>query len=98
MNILFLLAALAHSSGADSYRVLSDIPFGSAKSHIRPSGIRLNRLWFNVSIPNVHYATDDETWGSEFPIDTGTFCNRKEQPTNLAKWTLVISFTARKSY
>ena len=75
MNILFLLAALAHSSGADSNRVLSDIPFGSAKSHIRPSGIRLNRLWFNVSIPNVHYATDDETWGSEFPIDTGMFSN-----------------------
>ena len=83
MKILFLLAALAHSSGADSNRVLSDIPFGSAKSHIRPSGVRLNRLWFNVSIPNVHYATDDEIWGSEFPIDTGLF-SKKEQLTDLA--------------
>ena len=84
MNILFLLAALAHSSGTDSICVLSDIPFGSPKSHIRPSGIRLNRLWSDVSIPNVHYATDDEIWGSEFPIDTGMFSNGKEQLTNLA--------------
>ncbi len=84
MNILFLLAALAHSSGADSIRVLGNIPFGSAESHIEPSGVRLNRLWPDVSIPNVHYTTDDEIWGSEFQIDTGTFSNRKEQPTNLA--------------
>ena len=43
MNILFLLAALAHSSGADSNCVLGNIPFGSAESHIEPSGIRLNK-------------------------------------------------------
>ena len=42
MNILFLLAALAHSSGADSNCVLGNIPFGSAESHIEPSGVRLN--------------------------------------------------------
>ena len=83
MNVLFLLAALAHNSGADSNRVLSDIPFGPAESHIRLSGVQPNRLWLNVSIPNVHYATDDEIWGSEFPIDTGMF-SKKEQLTNLA--------------
>ena len=60
MKILFLLAALAHSSGADSIRVLGNILFGSAESHIRLSGVQPNRLWFDVSIPNVHYATDDK--------------------------------------
>ena len=84
MKILFLLAALAHSSGADSICVLSDILFGPAESHIRLSGVQSNRLWTDVSIPNVHYATDDEIWGSEFPIDTGMFSNGKEQLTNLA--------------
>ena len=83
MNILFLLAALAHSSGADSIRVLCNIPFGSAESHIRLSGVQSNRLWTDVSIPNVHYATDDEIWGSEFPIDTGLF-SKKEQLADLA--------------
>ena len=83
----FILAALVYSSSAESNRVLSDIPFGPAKSHIRRLRIA-NRLWINVSIPNVNYATDDKTWGSEvnatddeiwgseFPIDT--------EPTNLA--------------
>ena len=35
MNMQFILAALVYSSSADSNRVLSNIPFGPAKSHIR---------------------------------------------------------------
>ena len=35
MNMQFILAALVYSSSAESNRVLSDIPVGSAKSHIR---------------------------------------------------------------
>ena len=35
MNMQFILAALVYSSSAESNRVLSDIPFGPAKSHIR---------------------------------------------------------------
>ena len=77
----FILAALVYSSSTESNRALGDIPFGPAKSHIRRWRIP-NRLWNNVSIPNVNYATDDKTWGSEvnatddeiwgseFPIDT----------------------------
>ena len=83
MNMQFILAALVYSSSADSNRVLSDIPFGPAKSHIRRLRIA-NRLWINVSIPNVNYATDDEIWGSEFPIDDDMSSNRKRKLINLA--------------
>ena len=79
----FILAALVYSSSTESNRVLGDIPFGQAESHIRLSGVQPNRLWINVSIPKVHYATDVEIWGSEFPIDTGLF-SKKEQLTDLA--------------
>ena len=64
MNMQFILAALVYSSSTESNRALGDIPFGPAKSHIRRWRIP-NRLWNNVSIPNVNYATDDKTWGSE---------------------------------
>ena len=38
MNMQFILAALVYSSSAESNRVLSDIPFGPAKSHIGDQG------------------------------------------------------------